>query len=68
MDDETALHLAAAMGNPELVQLLCESRGDIEAADQYGNRPLHRGAAHAEVIRLLLARGAPEAVRGGGRA
>ena len=58
MDDETALHLAAAMGNPELVQLLCESRGDIEAADQYGNRPLHRGAAHAEVIRLLLARGA----------
>ena len=58
MDDETALHLAAAMGNPELVQLLCESRGDIEAADQYGNRPLHRGAAHAEVIRMLLARGA----------
>ena len=53
--------MAAALGKHDIVRLLCESRADVEAADQFGNRPLHRGAAHAEATRLLLECGGAQA-------
>jgi ankyrin repeat protein len=62
-DGWTSLHLAAFMGHPEVVKLLLENGAELEAVSQNGiaNRALHAaiaGKESAEVVELLLARGA----------
>lgn len=43
--DQTALHLAASMNRPDLVELLLQSGADMEIEDHLGFRPLHCAAA-----------------------
>ncbi|MHB0937422.1 MAG: ankyrin repeat domain-containing protein [Armatimonadota bacterium] len=57
----TPLHIAAGRGAAGLLtDLLTETGGDVTQADGMGNTPLHHAAAHghAEVMELLLSRGA----------
>ncbi|MCB1213070.1 MAG: ankyrin repeat domain-containing protein [Chlamydiia bacterium] len=56
----TPLHLAAHTGNPEMVRLLLDSKGDLNALDANGYTPLHYAAASDDpsAMRLLIARGA----------
>ena len=39
-DHRTALHLAAAEGHYDIVQLLCEAGANVNVEDRWGNRPL----------------------------
>ena len=50
----TPLHVAAARGDPEVVELLRRT-SDPETRDRYGNRAVHHAAyhGHAEAFRLL---------------
>lgn len=62
-DGWTPLHLAAAFGTPEAVQLLLERRAAVDAVstNPQTNQPLHAALAlgrNPETIRLLLAAGA----------
>lgn len=62
-DGWTPLHLAAAFGTPEAVQLLLERSAAVDAVSKnpQSNQPLHAALAlgrNAETIRLLLAAGA----------
>ena len=59
---ETALHLAAHLNRPDLVQLLIKHQGSkgLEAQDERGYRPLHSAALEDSnaVIGLLVGNGA----------
>jgi ankyrin repeat protein len=71
-DGWTPLHLAAAFGTPEAVQLLLTLGADIHAASQnpQRNQPLHAAMAlgrNEQTIQLLLQAGAnPNATQTGG--
>jgi len=56
----TPLHIAAGRGYKSVVELLIESKADINAKNGQGQTPLHIAAAfgHDSVVELLLARGA----------
>ena len=41
MGDDTALHLAAAHGHREIVNLLLKHKADLNAVNEHGNTPLH---------------------------
>lgn len=55
---ETALHLSSLSLHPELFHWLIERGEDVNAADVYGNRPLHHQAGDEDLVRLLLQHGA----------
>ena len=59
---ETALHLAARLNRPDIVQLLLKYQGSkgLEAQDERGYRPLHSAAVNnsSAVIGLLIGNGA----------
>lgn len=67
---DTALHMAAAAHQPEIVQLLLAHGADVHARNRMGAEPLHYAAdgsrnpdAQADTIRALVAAGAdPNAV------
>jgi len=66
----TALILACKNGDPKIVAELLQHRADPNAADNYGNTPLHWaiGENHLTLIPLLIAHGAdPEQRDGLGR-
>jgi len=66
----TPLHLACSFGHADVVVLLCERGGDVNARNQLGLAPLARAAWKGELAcaRLLLARGADvHAVNNDGR-
>jgi len=71
-DGWTALHLAAAFGTPEAVQLLLDRGAPVDAisANAQKNQPLHAALAlgrNPETIRILLQAGAdPNARQTGG--
>ena len=54
LDGETPLMMACWIGRADVAQVLCELHANLEARDQFGNRPIHRGARHAEIVGLLL--------------
>jgi hypothetical protein len=41
---DTALHIAAAAHNAEIVRILVESGADVHAANRFGDQPLHAAA------------------------
>ena len=57
----TALHYAAALGQPDIVSLLLQSKSKLNIADQNGFTPLMRAAQNGklETVRLLLEFGRP---------
>eukprot|EP00747_Dinoflagellata_sp_TGD_P169074 gnl/TRDRNA2_/TRDRNA2_197033_c0_seq1.p1 gnl/TRDRNA2_/TRDRNA2_197033_c0~~gnl/TRDRNA2_/TRDRNA2_197033_c0_seq1.p1 ORF type:complete len:268 (-),score=61.06 gnl/TRDRNA2_/TRDRNA2_197033_c0_seq1:27-830(-) len=56
----TPLHCACVGGHEEVVQLLCKSRADVNAADGVGATPLVTAArfGHSAVVRVLCGAGA----------
>ncbi len=55
-EGNTALHFAATWGAPAAVQALLQAAPETAlVADVWGHLPLHGGAGHVEVVRLLLA-------------
>jgi ankyrin repeat protein len=71
-DGWTALHLAAAFGTPQAVDMLLQHGAQIDAisTNPQRNQPLHAAVSigrNAEIVRLLLAHGAdPNATQVGG--
>jgi ankyrin repeat protein len=71
-DGWTALHLAAAFGTPDTVEILLQHGARVDAVSQnpQRNQPLHAVLAlsrNAETVELLLNEGAePDAVQAGG--
>ncbi|KAJ8069375.1 hypothetical protein OCU04_003029 [Sclerotinia nivalis] len=57
---ETVLHIAARMGDLEMVKLLVEFEADLEARDGWGNTPLLSASiwGHPHTIKFLLGKGA----------
>ncbi len=53
MYGNTLLHVAASMGDVELVELLLENGANPNAKNEYGETPLHR-ATNAEVAKKLI--------------
>lgn len=51
---DTAMHWAALKGNIDILALLLAAGGDVNAAGDVGNRPLHLAAAadHSEVCMM----------------
>ena len=47
---QTALHVAASMNRPDIVQLLIQSRAKFESEDRLGFRPLHSAASSTNRI------------------
>lgn len=58
--EQSLLHLAAWLGKIEIVRLLLDHQADVDLLDAYNDSPLMLavGSGHAEVVRLLLQRGA----------
>lgn len=56
----TALHLAAYLGNPEIIKLLVSAGAKIDSLDRDQRTPLHLAALHgkAENIKVLIDSGA----------
>ena len=53
------IHCAVRTGLVELVELLIQHGANVDAADIYGNRPLHEAVCHGlDVVQLLVQRGA----------
>lgn len=59
-NDETALHMAAFMGNDEMVTLLLRFKPDINAVTRSGFTPIHLACifGQLEVVRELIGAGA----------
>lgn len=58
--EASPLHLAAAQGHYDTIELLLSCGADVNARTSYGRTPLERAAryGHAAVVQLLLFRGA----------
>lgn len=56
MNHRTALHSAARVGSLQVLELLLEARGEVNALDRRGQAPLH--FATGAVARRLLEAGA----------
>jgi ankyrin repeat protein len=58
--DRTALHLAAALGDEVMVELLLRHMVNADTQDEFGHTALHAAAdqGHQTVVKLLLGRGA----------
>lgn len=58
----TALHMAAAFGQDQVVSLLLEKGAQIDSQDHFGYTPLHRAAekGHLTTVRLLVTHGEGE--------
>lgn len=56
----TALHIAAASGNEDIISILIENGSILNAKDKRGDRPLHVATSgkHPRVVLLLLQKGA----------
>lgn len=54
----TPLHHAAAFSTPAVMKALLDAGADIEAANRFGQRPLHWAFADVDRTALLLERGA----------
>lgn len=54
-DGATPIHLAAAMGYPNVVQLLIDYGADVNAADNYGHAPLFSAAASVSAYDMIHA-------------
>ncbi|WP_184891121.1 ankyrin repeat domain-containing protein [Candidatus Cardinium hertigii] len=56
--NSTALHIAAAYGHTNVVEVLLDKDANIEAIDQYGYTPLHMAAIYGkyDTAKLLLER------------
>jgi len=63
----TALHRASHKGDARIVNALLEANANINATDNRGKTALYIAASadHAEVVQLLLRRGADRKIRGG---
>ena len=61
---QTPLHAAVWVNQPEIVRLLLSSGAKIDARDRNGNTPLHlsamRGDSHIEITKILLESGAKQ--------
>jgi ankyrin repeat protein len=59
-DGRSALHLAAANGDEELVEMLLAAGANPNVQNRVGETPLHFAAAHGniETVRILIAHGA----------
>jgi len=59
-DRRTALHLAAAGGNHDVIEFLCKSGADVNVADRWNSRPLDDAQlnGHKECVDLLKSFGA----------
>ena len=59
-EGRTPLRLTAASNNKEVVQLLLDNGGDVDAQDKDGEPPLHAAAqsGQKEAVQLLLDHGA----------
>jgi ankyrin repeat protein len=57
-DGDTALHLACAKGAVEVVQILVDAKGDLNAQDNKGRTPLMDSVEILEVAKLLIENGA----------
>ncbi|HWE74918.1 MAG TPA: ankyrin repeat domain-containing protein [Stellaceae bacterium] len=51
---ETALHYAAQLGNPQMVQALLYYKADVDPRDQFGNTPLHWAAQRGNVTVMQM--------------
>lgn len=60
MGDDSALHLAAAHGHFDVVQLLLKNNADINLLNEHGNTPLHYACfwGYQDVAELLINNGA----------
>lgn len=56
----TALHYGCTLGNLEIIQVLLDSKANINAKDEHGWTPLHEAAykGHKQVVTILLDAGA----------
>lgn len=59
-DRKSALHLAAQIGNLEIVSFLLDKGADINALDNSDQAPIHEAlrSGHTEVVSLLISKGA----------
>ena len=55
---ETLMHTAARYGQTELMVILMEHGGDMNAADEHTYPPIHQGLNNENVLTLLVANGA----------
>ena len=62
---QTALHIAAYKGTPEIVDLLIDSGANIDAEDNRGGKPIHWAAIKGSIdnVEVLIKRGAKLNVR-----
>lgn len=59
-DKRTALHIACAEGNTEMVDLLIRKKCNVNVEDRWKGTPLHdaKMGNHTQIIELLTAAGA----------
>lgn len=62
----TPLHTASIRGHADIVKLILEHKGDINARERIGNSPLISAALgnHMVTVRLLIEAGADTRIRG----
>ncbi|MCJ1395570.1 hypothetical protein MMC18_008456 [Xylographa bjoerkii] len=61
-DGQTALHIAASIGNLKVTKYLCQRGACLSSEDMHGRTPLHYAAIHnhAQITRALLSVGAKD--------
>jgi ankyrin repeat protein len=57
---QTALHLAASIGNTDIIRLLIENGANVNAKNNYKWTSLHKASfnGHTEIVKLLIENGA----------